>query len=353
MAAAPGACAQLTTERLKARIHIAVSAAAKTASTAGELLDCPAVATPLVIDCDPGVDDAIAILLALASPEVELLALTTVAGNLPLETTTRNALRVLALAGREDVPVAAGAARPLVVRRDRDAAVVHGKDGLGGAPAQESSAAVVPMHAVDLLAEILERSDEPVLVAPVGPLTNIALLAALRPELLPRLGRVAVMGGADGTGNVTPAAEFNIWFDPESAARAFDAGLDLTMVGLNVTRAAMIGDSEVDEIRGTGRIGAVAAAMLDHYLDWQVKLYGYRGVAVHDALAVATLIRPELVTTIDALVTVDTTAGPARGMTLVDRHRWDGQEPNARVAATVDRDAFVTFLCERLASLDA
>jgi pyrimidine-specific ribonucleoside hydrolase len=308
---------------------------------------------PLVIDCDPGVDDAIAILLALASPEVELLALTTVAGNLPLETTTRNALRVLALAGREDVPVAAGAARPLVVRRDRDAAVVHGTDGLGGAPAPESSAAVVPMHAVDLLAEILERSDEPVLLAPVGPLTNIALLAALRPELLPHVGRVAVMGGADGTGNVTPAAEFNVWFDPESAARAFDSRLEITMVGLNATRTAMLFDPEVERIRSAGRIGAVAAAMLDHYLDWQARLYGVRGVAVHDAVAVAALLRPELVTTFEALVTVDTTSGPARGMTLVDRHRWEGQEPNARVAASVDREAFVTFLCERLASLDA
>jgi pyrimidine-specific ribonucleoside hydrolase len=307
---------------------------------------------PLVIDCDPGVDDAVAILLALASPEVELLALTTVAGNKPLETTTRNALRVLALAGREDIPVAAGAARPLVVERDRNA-VVHGEDGLGGAPVPESSAAVVPMHAVDLLAEILERSDEPVLLAPVGPLTNIALLAALRPELLPRLGRVAVMGGSDGTGNVTAAAEFNIWFDPESAARAFDSGLDITMVGLNVTRPSMLFEPEVDRIRSGGRIGAVVAAMLDHYMDWQLKLYGYRGVSVHDALAVATLLRPELVTTVDALVTVDTTAGPARGMTLVDHQRWDGQEANARVGASVDRDAFVTFLCERLASLDA
>jgi pyrimidine-specific ribonucleoside hydrolase len=310
------------------------------------------VATPLVIDCDPGVDDAIAILLALASPEVELLALTTVAGNLPLETTTRNALAVLALAGREDVPVAAGAARPLVVRRDRDAAVVHGADGLGGAPVPESSAAVVPMHAVDLMAEILERSDEPVLLAPVGPLTNIALLAALRPELLSHIGRVSVMGGGDGLGNVTPAAEFNIWFDPESAARTFDCGLDITMVGLNATRAAMLYDPDVDRIRGTGAIGAVVAAMLDHYLDWQAKLYGHRGVSVHDALAVATLLRPELVTTVDALVTVDTTAGPARGMTLVDRHRWDGQEPNARVAIDTDRAAFVELLCERLASLD-
>jgi pyrimidine-specific ribonucleoside hydrolase len=310
------------------------------------------VAAPLVIDCDPGVDDAIAILLALASPEVELLALTTVAGNLPLETTTRNALRVLALAGREDVPVAAGASRPLVMRRDRDAAQVHGADGLGGAPAPESSAAVVPLHAVDLLAEILERGDEPLLLAPIGPLTNIALLAALRPELLPGLGRVAIMGGAEGTGNVTPAAEFNIWFDPESAARAFDSGLEITMVGLNVTRASMLFQADVDRIRGGGRIGAVAAAMLDHYLDWQERLYGLRGVSVHDALALATLIRPELVTTAEALVTVDTTAGPARGMTLVDRHRFDGQEPNARVGVGVDRDAFVEFLCERLASLD-
>ena len=229
---------------------------------------------------------------------------------------------------------------------------MHGADGLGGAPVPESSAAVVPMHAVDLLAEILERSDEPVLLAPVGPLTNIALLAALRPELLPRFGRVAVMGGGDGMGNVTPAAEFNIWFDPEAAARTFDCGLDITMVGLNATRAAMLYDPDVDRIRGAGEIGAVVAAMLDHYLDWQAKLYGHRGVSVHDALAVAELLRAGFVTTVDALVTVDTTAGPARGMTLVDRHRWDGQEPNVRVATGVDRGAFVELLCERLASLD-
>jgi inosine-uridine nucleoside N-ribohydrolase len=250
------------------------------------------------------------------------------------------------------VPVAAGVSRPLVVRRDRDAAVVHGSDGLGGATVPESSAAVVPMHAVDLLAEIVERSEEPVLLAPVGPLTNIALFAALRPELLPKVGRVAVMGGGDGLGNVTPAAEFNIWFDPEAAARTFDSGLDVTMVGLNATRAAMLFDPDVDRIREAGKVGAVAAAMLDHYLEWQEKLYGLRGVSVHDALAVATLLRPALVTTVDALVTVDTTTGPARGMTLVDRHRWDGQEPNAKVALDTDRPAFVELLCERLATLD-
>jgi inosine-uridine nucleoside N-ribohydrolase len=311
------------------------------------------VPAPLVIDCDPGVDDAIAILLALASPEVDLLAVTTVAGNLPLETTTRNALRVLALAGREDVPVAAGAPRPLVVPRWRDKAVVHGADGLGGAPAPEPRAAVVPMHAVDLLSEVLERSEEPVLLAPVGPLTNVALLAALRPELLPKLGQVAVMGGSDGHGNVTPAAEFNVWFDPEAAARAFDSGLDVTLVGLNATRRAMLHEPDVGRIRSAGPIGEVAAAMLTYYLDWHERHYGTRSVPVHDALAVAALVRPQLVTTIDAVVSVDTTAGPARGMTLVDRYRWDGQEANARVVEGVDRDAFVELLCERLATLDA
>ena len=310
------------------------------------------MAAPLVIDCDPGVDDAIAILLALASPELDLLALTTVAGNLPLETTTRNALRVLALAGREDVPVAAGADRPLVIGYGRDSAVVHGADGLGGAPAPEPRAAVVPMHAVDLLAEVLERAEEPVLLAPIGPLTNIALLAALRPELVPRLGRVAVMGGSDGPGNKTPAAEFNTWFDPEGAQRAFDSGLDITMVGLNVTRVAALFDDDLERIRSAGPIGAVAAAMLDFYIDWHGRHYGERCVPVHDALAVATLVRPELVTVIEAFVTVDTTAGPARGMTIVDRYRWDGQAVNAQVAVGVDREAFVEFLCERLATLD-
>ncbi len=311
------------------------------------------MATPLVIDCDPGVDDAIAILLALASPEVELLALTTVAGNLPLETTTRNALAVLALAGREDVPVAAGAARPLVVRRDRDAAVVHGADGLGGAPVPESSAAVVPMHAVDLLAEILERSDEPVLLAPVGPLTNIALLAALRPELLPSIGRVSVMGGGDGLGNVTPAAEFNIWFDPECGRARVrlrprphdgrpqrharrDALRPRRRPHPRHRRRSARSSPRCSTTTSTGRPSSTATAACPSTTRSRSRRCS----------------GPSLVTTVDALVTVDTTAGPARGMTLVDRHRWDGQEPNARVAIDTDRDAFVELLCERLASLD-
>ena len=318
----------------------------------GARLDWPTVASPLVIDCDPGVDDAIAILLALASPEVDLLAVTTVAGNLPLETTTRNALRVLALAGREDIPVAAGAERPLVVPRWRHSAVVHGSDGLGGAQAPESRASVVPMHAVDLLVEVLERSEEPVLLSPIGPLTNVALLAAMHPEALPNLGRVAVMGGSDGHGNVTPAAEFNIWFDPEAAARAFDSGLDITMVGLNVTRAATLRDDDVDRIRTAGPIGALAATMLRFYLDWHGRTFGERVVPVHDALAVAALVQPGILTTIDALVTIDTTAGPARGITLVDRYLLGDTAPNAQVAEGVDRDGFVGLLCERLASLD-
>ena len=313
------------------------------------------MAAPLVIDCDPGVDDAIAILLALASPELDLLALTTVAGNLPLETTTRNALRVLALAGREDVPVAAGAARPLVVPRWRDAAVVHGADGLGGAP----GAGVAGGRRADARRRPAGRGARAQRASPCcsrrsGRSPTSRCWPRCGPELLPRLGRVAVMGGSDGHGNKTPAAEFNIWFDPESASAH-------VRLGARHHDGRPQRDAERDAHRrrtsspsaAPGPIGAVAAAMLDHYLDWHGRnRTAQRGVPVHDALAVATLVRPELVTTIDALVTVDTTAGPARGMTLVDRYRWEGEAANAQVAQTVDRDAFVAFLCERIASLD-
>ena len=301
----------------------------------------------IILDCDPGHDDAMAIVVA--ARHAELLGITAVAGNAPLERTAYNA-RVMREVLGIDVPVHSGAERPLVVEAS-PAAAVHGVSGLDGA---DLPAPTCPLDSTDAVAFIIEtcRQRDGVWLVPVGPLTNIALLAALRPELLPRIGAVAVMGGSDGHGNKTPAAEFNIWFDPESAARTFDSGLDLTMVGLNVTHKAMLTEEDVESMRGAGPIGAVAAAMLDHYLDWHGRNRGVRNVPVHDALAVAILIRPELVTTIDAHVTVDTTAGPARGMTLVDRYRSEGEAANALVAQTVDREAFVTFLCERIASLD-
>ena len=197
---------------------------------------------PLLLDCDPGIDDAVAIMLACASPEFDLLGVTTVSGNVGLEHTTRNARGLLALAGRPDVPVAAGAPRPLVRAQPARAAYVHGDDGIRGVPLPEPAAPLDPRHAVALLADTVAASTEPVTLAAVGPLTNVALFYALHPELAARLGGLVVMGGSVGAGNVTPAAEFNIWADPEAAYRVLtDPGLPhpvpTALVGLEVTFA--------------------------------------------------------------------------------------------------------------------
>src|SRR5215207_4572066 len=193
--------------------------------------------TPVIIDCDPGHDDAMALLLALASPELELSAVTTVAGNQTLEKVTANAIRVLDVAGAHDIPVAAGAARALI-HPARVASEVHGETGLDGPDLPPPSREPEPIHALELIARTL-RERAHTLIA-VGPLTNIALLVALHPELTERIERIVVMGGAIGQGNVTPSAEFNIWCDPEAAHRVFTSGIDVTMVGLDVTHRAML-----------------------------------------------------------------------------------------------------------------
>src|SRR5919201_2951142 len=185
---------------------------------------------PIIMDCDPGHDDAMALLLALASPELELVAVTTVAGNQTLEKTTANAIRVLDFAGRADIPVGAGADRPLV-RDPFVAAYVHGETGLDGPDLPPPQRAPVDEHAVELLAEAIRERDGAVTLVPTGPLTNVALLLALHPDARPE--RIVLMGGAVGEGNVTPAAEFNIWADPEATARGFAGGIGVPMVGLD------------------------------------------------------------------------------------------------------------------------
>ena len=201
--------------------------------------------TDIILDCDPGHDDAIALLLALASPEVRLLGVTTVSGNQTLEKTTANAIRVLDHVGRADVPVAAGAARPLIRARNV-AADVHGETGLDGPDLPPAAREPEPTHAIDWIAHALEASATPVTLVPTGPLTNIALFLTRYPELAAKVERVVLMGGAVGEGNTTPAAEFNIWADPEAAHLVFTSGLDLTMVGLDVTHKALITPAHVD-----------------------------------------------------------------------------------------------------------
>jgi inosine-uridine nucleoside N-ribohydrolase len=300
--------------------------------------------TPILLDCDPGHDDAIALLLALGSPEVELRGVTTVAGNQTLEKTTANALRVLELAGRSDVPVAAGSPGPLV-RELRVAANVHGETGLDGPDLPQPRGEPSGRHAVDFLAERLEGAT---LVA-TGPLTNVALLLERYPEARP--GRIVLMGGAIAEGNVTPAAEFNIWADPEAAARVFESGLDVTMVGLDVTHEALVTGAHTELLRAAGRIASVVAELLDFYGVFHREVYGFDGSPVHDAVAVVHVIEPTLLELRRLNVRVDVESELCRGRTVVDVWRRTGLEPNANVAVGIASERFLSLLLERLSRL--
>ena len=299
--------------------------------------------TRFIIDCDPGHDDAIALLLALASPEVALVGVTTVHGNQTLDKTTDNALRVLALAGREDVPVAMGADRPLV-RDLHVAAHVHGESGLDGPDLPERASEPVDQSAVDFLVEHV--TPETVLV-PVGPLTNIAL--ALEQGIRP--ARIVLMGGAIAEGNMTPAAEFNIWADPEAAARVFASGLDVTMIGLEVTHGALLTPDWAERFRAAGRVGTFVAELVEFFKQYHLLTYGWDGAPIHDAVALAHAFRPGLVTTERFNVEIETGSELTRGRTVVDRWRRTEREPNAAVGLEIDRDAFLGLLLERIATL--
>jgi inosine-uridine nucleoside N-ribohydrolase len=305
--------------------------------------------TPIILDCDPGHDDAIAILLALASPEIELVGVTTVSGNQTLDKTTANALRVLELGGRADIPVYAGADGPFVRKRDV-AAHVHGESGLDGPDLPAPSASAKPEHAVEYLAEQFRRDAKPVLVA-TGPLTNIGLLFATHPDARP--DRIVLMGGAVGEGNRTPAAEFNIWADPEAAQRVFAEGLDTTMVGLDVTHRALIKDEHTEHMRGAGRVGKVVAELMDFYARFHKSRYPeLDGSPMHDPVCVAHLIDPTLMDVRAAFVEVDCSTGPSWGRTNVDwRNREHFGDPNAKVGLDIDGDRFAELVVERISSL--
>ena len=303
---------------------------------------------PVIIDCDPGHDDAMALLLALASPELELVAVTTVAGNQTLDKVTANAIRVLDLAHATHVPVAAGADRALIhpaaVARD-----VHGETGLDGPDLPRPSRQPRPQHAVELIADKLR--ERPLTLIAIGPLTNVALLLATHPELTPRIERIVVMGGAIGLGNVTPSAEFNIWADPEAAARVFASGLDLTLVGLDVTHRAMLSAERAEGLRASGRAGAVVADLHAFYRRFHERVYGHSDTPVHDAVTIAHLIDPALLATRRLPVEIDVTNGPCRGRTVVDLLQRTGAAPNAHVAVDVDAQRFIDLLTTRIASL--
>jgi inosine-uridine nucleoside N-ribohydrolase len=308
------------------------------------------VSVPVLLDCDPGHDDAMAILLALASPELEVLGITTVHGNQTLDKTTANALRVLELAGRTDIPVAAGAERPLV-GESAVAADVHGESGLDGPELADPVTAPVEAHAVDFLAATLFDAPAPVTLVPTGPLTNVALLLARHPRAAERIERIVLMGGAIAEGNVTPAAEFNVWADAEAAARVFGSGLDVTMIGLDVTHRALLTPAHAARLRESGRVGAFVADLHGFYARFHADVYAWDGAPVHDALAVAHVIRGDLVRTERRNVEIDCASALCRGRTVVDLWRRTGRPENAWVGVDVDAGAFLDLLVERIGSL--
>ena len=306
--------------------------------------------TAVILDCDPGHDDAIALLLALGSPELTLLGVTTVSGNQTLEKTTANAIRVLDHVGRSEIPVAAGAPRPLI-RERHTAAEVHGETGLDGPRLPPAARAAEPTHAIDWIASTLTASPDPVTLVATGPLTNVALFLARYPELELRLERIVLMGGAIGEGNTTPAAEFNIWVDPEAAARVFQSDVDLTMVGLDVTHRALMTRAHTERLAAAGSAGTLVAELFDFYARFHRRRYGWEGAPVHDAVAMAHLIDGTLLTTEHCGVVIDTGPEPSRGRTDVDRHGSMGWPVNCHVAVDIDAPRFLELLINRIGGL--
>jgi inosine-uridine nucleoside N-ribohydrolase len=299
---------------------------------------------PILLDCDPGHDDAVAILLAAGRPDaVDLRAVTTVGGNAELQKVTLNARRVLTLAGVTDVPVAAGAAGPR--RGDLITALeVHGESGLDGAELPEPAMALDPREAVELMA-----ARGPATVAATGPLTNVAALLEHSPQTVQE---IVWMGGSTGRGNTRPYAEFNALVDPEAAEIVFASGLPLTMVGLNLTHQAQATPEVIDRLRAVGNPAARATiGWLSFFADTYRTVYGFAGPPVHDACALALLIDPSLVRSVDAFVAIETEGRWTRGATVVDLHGRLGRPPNARIAMELDVAGFWDVVVDAVAAL--
>ena len=307
----------------------------------------------MLLDCDPGHDDAIAMLLALARPEWEVLGLSIVAGNTTLDNAVRAAGQVLTVAGRTDVAVHAGMPHPMV-RPLVTAAHVHGESGLEGPVLPEPARGPRDVHAVDWLTAVLADArdrDDPIEVAATGPLTNLGTVLRRDPTLARGISRLVFMGGAITEGNVTPAAEFNIFVDPEAAAIVVDADTDITMVGLDVTHRTILPASRFAELRALGTpVGALAADLMDFFWRFHRNLYALDGVPIHDACAVAALLRPDLLESRRLRVDVETSSRHCDGRTVVDLWGVSGREPNVHVGTDMDTEGFLDLLFSSLAT---
>jgi len=309
----------------------------------------PHVRQPVVLDCDPGHDDALAILLAASAPALELVAITTVAGNQSLDKTTLNARRVCSVAGIEGVPVAAGCDRPLV--RERIAAPeIHGESGLDGPAFAAPTVPLDPRHGVDVIIEASQTHPGVVLVA-TGPLTNVATALSRDPDLGKRLERIVLMGGAIGLGNVTPAAEFNIGADAEAARAVFESGIPITMVPLETTHRALATDDVITRIAALDfPLARICVELLGFFADTSRRVFGFEAPAVHDPCAVAWLLDPTIVPTKPMRVDIETRAEFSYGRTVCDVYGITGREPNAEVGVGLDEGRFWDLMIGAIAS---
>ncbi|WP_127562258.1 nucleoside hydrolase [Nioella ostreopsis] len=308
----------------------------------------------IIIDTDPGQDDAVAILLALASPEeIELLGITAVAGNVPLDLTAKNARKVCEVAGRADVKVFAGCDRPLA-HTLVTAEHVHGKTGLDGPDLPEPAMPLQDQHGVDFIIDTLRA--EPfgtVTLCPLGPLTNIATALQKAPDIAEKVQEIVLMGGAYfEVGNITPAAEFNIYVDPEAAEIVFKSGIPIVVMPLDVTHKALVTAARNDAFRALGTDpGRVVAEWTDFFERFDKEKYGSAGAPLHDPTVIAYLIRPELFTGRHVNVEIETQSDLTRGMTVADWWRVTDRAPNAMFMGDLDADGFFALLTERIGRL--
>jgi purine nucleosidase/pyrimidine-specific ribonucleoside hydrolase len=306
---------------------------------------------PILLDCDPGHDDAVAILLAAGNDAIDLRAITTVAGNCPLDLATINARRVAALAGLDGIPIAAGAAGPrageLVTAPD-----IHGSTGLDGYDLTTGESPLDPRGAVELLADTLAAAAEPLTLVATGPLTNVAALLEERPEAREAIREIVLMGGSTERGNTTPAAEFNIFVDPDAAAQVFESGVPITMIGLNLTHQALATREVFERIQALpGEPARAVAGWMEFFGSRYERVFGRFAPPVHDPCTIAVLIDPDVMRRVDTFVAVETEGRWTRGATVVDLHGRLGRPPNARVALELDASRFWDLVIGALETL--
>ncbi|MCP3740768.1 nucleoside hydrolase [Rossellomorea sp. BNER] len=301
----------------------------------------------IIMDCDPGHDDAIAIILAAAQPKLEIIGITTVSGNAEIEKTTMNALKICDLVSLTDVVVSKGASEPLIRLRET-APGIHGDSGLDGPELPEPSRSWSEEHGSDTIIRLLKESKEPVTILPTGPLTNIALALSKAPEIKDKIEEIVLMGG--GTyGNWTPTAEFNIWADPEAAKKVLDSGIPSVVMGLDITHQALATKEVIDQVNKIdNKVAKIVGELLEFFTSTYKEMFDFDGAPVHDVLTVAYCVAPELFKTKDVNITVETKGEFTAGTTLIDLHGVTGRKVNAKFGLELDVEGFWKLMIEAL-----